>query len=49
MYADNTSKLHEAVVIKDVTDAEVIAVAREIVPLVYVNAVPLIGNYLQTQ
>jgi len=49
MYTDDTSKLHESMMIEDVTDAEVIAVTSEVVPLVHINAIPLVGNYLQTQ
>jgi len=49
LHVDNTSKLHEAVMIKDVTNAKVVAIASKIVPLVHVNAIPLIGNNLETQ
>ena len=46
---DNASKLHESMMIKDVTNAEVIAVTCEIVPLVHVYAIALVRNYLHSQ
>jgi len=46
---DDSSELHKAMVIKYVTYAEVIAVTSKIVPLVHIDAIPLVGNNLETQ
>ena len=46
---DNTSELHKAMVIKHIANAEMITITCKVVPLVNVNAIPLIGNDLETQ
>lgn len=43
---DDTSELHKAMMIKHVTYAKMVAIASKIIPLVNVNAIALVCNYL---